>query len=269
MPAITASASGAVARWGGLLQVAKINGPILAIIAKAMNIQSTNRIGTGAMQRQALIFGATGAVGSELLKLCLDGDRYRRVIVIARRPTSLKHEKLLWIEAGFDTLNKLEPVSGLLDGDAFCCLGTTIKAAGSESAFRRVDYDYVLNAARYAKKCGVIQFSMVTATGANPASGMLYNRTKGEIEAAVIAENFPSLHIFRPSLLRGKRAEFRLKEEIANWVLFLMTPLFLVGLRRYKPVEISRVARALYLSADQDRPTGSPRIHESDEIQAY
>jgi uncharacterized protein YbjT (DUF2867 family) len=234
-----------------------------------MNIQSTNRIGTGAMQRQALVFGATGAVGSELLKLCLDGDRYRRVIVIARRPTSLKHEKLLWIEAGFDTLNKLEPVSGLLDGDAFCCLGTTIKAAGSESAFRRVDYDYVLNAARYAKKCGVIQFSMVTATGANPASGMLYNRTKGEIEAAVIAEDFPSLHIFRPSLLRGKRAEFRLKEEIANWVLFLMTPLFLVGLRRYKPVEISRVARALYLSSDQDRPTGSPRIHESDEIQSY
>jgi uncharacterized protein YbjT (DUF2867 family) len=181
----------------------------------------------------------------------------------------LKHEKLLWIEAGFDALNKLATGPGLLDGHAFCCLGTTIKAAGSASAFRRVDYDYVLNAARYAKKCGVIQFSMVTATGANPASRVLYSRTKGEIEAAVIAEDFPSLHIFRPSLLRGKRAEFRLKEEIANYVSFLMTPLFLVGLRRYKPVEISRVARAMYVSADQDLPTGSPCIHESEDIQSY
>ena len=234
-----------------------------------MNIPSTQHIATGATQRQALVFGATGAVGSELLKLCLDGDRYRRVIVIARRPTSLKHEKLLWIEAGFDALNKLATGPGLLDGHAFCCLGTTIKAAGSASAFRRVDYDYVLNAARYAKKCGVIQFSMVTATGANPASRVLYSRTKGEIEAAVIAEDFPSLHIFRPSLLRGKRAEFRLKEEIANYVSFLMTPLFLVGLRRYKPVEICRVARAMYVSADQDLPTGSPCIHESEDIQSY
>ena len=241
----------------------------MAIIATAMNIQPTQRNGTGAMQRQALIFGATGAVGSELLKLCLDGDRYPRVIVIARRPTSLKHDKLFWIEAEFDALNRLETISGLSDGDAYCCLGTTIRAAGSESAFRRVDYDYVLNAARFAKKCGVIQFSMVTAIGANPASGMLYSRTKGQIEAAVIAEEFPSLHIFRPSLLRGERAEFRLKEEVANCVSFLMTPLFLGGLRRYKPVEISSVARAMYLSADQDVPTDSPCIHESDEIQSY
>ena len=241
----------------------------MAIIATAMNIQPNQRMGTGAIQRQALLFGATGAVGSELLKLCLDGNRYQRIIVIARRHASLTHDKLLWIETGFDTLNKLEPVSGLSDGDAFCCLGTTIKAAGSKSAFRRVDYDYVLNAARYAKKCGVIQFSMVTATGANPASRVLYSRTKGEIEAAVIEENFPSLHIFRPSLLKGERAEFRLKEEIANYASLLMTPLFIVGLRRYKPVEISRVARAMYLSADQDLPTGSPCIHESEEIQSY
>lgn len=221
------------------------------------------------MQRQALIFGATGAVGSELLKLCLDGNRYRRIIVIARRPAAMKHDKLVWIEAGFETLGELEPVSGLSYGDAFCSLGTTIKAAGSESAFRRVDYDFVLNAAIYAKRCGVFQFGMVTATGANPASRLLYSRTKGEIETAVMAENFPSLHIFRPSLLKGERAEFRLKEELANCASFLMTPLFLGGLRRYKPIKVSRVARAMYVSADQVPPTGSPCIHESEEIQSY
>ena len=218
---------------------------------------------------EAIIFGATGAVGRELLKLCLDGNRYSRVTVIARRPASLTHEKLQWTMAEFDALDNLEPFSGLIDGDAYCCLGTTIKAAGSEEAFRRVDYDYVLNAARFAKKSGVTQFSLVTAIAANPESGMLYNRTKGEAEAAIVAEDFPTLNIFRPSLLKGKRAEFRLKEEIGNRLLFLMTPLFHVGLQRYKPVEISKLARALYVSADQNNKTISPRIFESDEIQAY
>jgi len=218
---------------------------------------------------EAIIFGATGAVGSELLKLCLDDNRYSRVTVIARKPVSLAHEKLQWITAGLDALDNLAAVSGLLDGDAFCCLGTTIKAAGSEEAFRRVDYDYALNAARFAKICGVTQFSLVTAIGSNPESGILYNRTKGEIEAAIIEEDFPTLNIFRPSLLKGERAEFRLKEEIANRLMALMTPLFHVGLQRYKPVEISTLARALYVNADQSNKTISPRIFESDEIQAY
>jgi len=221
------------------------------------------------MQRQALIFGATGAVGSELLTLCLDGNRYSRVTVVARKPTSLTHEKLQWTTAEFDALDNLAPVSGLVDGDAFCCLGTTIKTAGSEEAFRRVDYDYVLNAARFAKTNGVTQFSLVTALGANPESGMLYNRTKGEVEATIIAEAFPTLNIFRPSLLKGKRAEFRLKEDIANGLAFLMTPLFHLGLQRYKPVEIPTLARALYVSADQAIKSTAPRIFESDEIQGY
>ena len=221
------------------------------------------------MQRQALIFGATGAVGGELLKLCLEGDRYSRITVIARRTTSLEHEKLHWIEAEFDALDGLEPVSGLVNGDAYCCLGTTIKAAGSEAAFRRVDHDFVLNSARYAKRCGVRQFSMVSALGANPESSTLYNRTKGEVEAAVLAEDFPLLQVFRPSLLKGKRDELRLVEEIGNWASFLMTPLFHLGLRRYQPVEISKLARALYVSAGEDRSNGTHFVFESDEIQTY
>ncbi len=220
-------------------------------------------------KREAIIFGATGAVGSELLRLCLDGSRYSRVTVIARRPTSMTHEKLQWVPAEFNALEDLATISGLIDGDAYCCLGTTIKAAGSEEAFRRVDYHYVLNAARFAKQSGVTQFSLVTAIGANRDSGILYNRTKGEIEAAIIAMDFPSLNIFRPSLLKGKRAEFRLKEEIGNWLFLLMTPLFHFGLQRYKPVEISKLARALYVSADPEHKTISPRIFESEEIQAY
>jgi uncharacterized protein YbjT (DUF2867 family) len=221
------------------------------------------------MPRQALIFGATGAVGRELLELCLDGDRYSRVNVIARRPAPLEHEKLHWIEAEFDALHGLEPVSGMVGGDAYCCLGTTIKVAGSEAAFRRVDHDFVLNSARFAKECGARQFSMVSALGANAESSNLYNRTKGEVETAVAAEGFPSLRIFRPSLLKGERDEFRLGEKIGNGVSFLLTPLFHLGLRRYQPVEISKLARALYVSADDDRSNGALYVFESDEIQTY
>jgi len=219
------------------------------------------------MQRHALLFGATGAVGRELLRLCLEGDRYSRVTVIARRSAALKHEKLQWVEAEYDALDSLEPVDGMVDGDSYCCLGTTMKAAGSEANFRRVDYYFVLNAARFAKKCGVRQFSMVSALGANPKANGLYNRTKGEAEVAVIAEGFPTLQIFRPSLLKGERDEFRLVEEVGNWVSFLLTPLFHLGLRKYQPVEIPKLARAMYVSADEGKPNGDHWIVESDKIQ--
>lgn len=219
------------------------------------------------MTRQALIFGATGAVGRELLQLCLDGDRYSEIVVVARRPATLVHAKLCWIECEYDVLDKLDSIPGLAGGDAYCCLGTTIKAAGSEAAFRRVDYDYVVSAARFAKKCGVMHFCMVSALSANAKSNWLYNRTKGEVEAAVIAENFPSLHIFRPSLLKGKRAELRLGEEIGNWVSLLIQPVFYLGLRKYQPVRFEKLARALYNSSSEDRAAGVTRIYENDEIQ--
>jgi uncharacterized protein YbjT (DUF2867 family) len=176
---------------------------------------------------------------------------------------------LQWIESEFDALADLEPVIGLENGDAYCCLGTTIKATGSEAAFRRVDHDFVLNSARFAKKCGARQFSMVSALGANPESSTFYNRTKGEVEAAVVAEGFPALRIFRPSLLKGERDEFRLAEEVGNWVSFLLTPLFHLGLRKYQPVQISKLARAMYVSAEEDRTNGKHYVFESDEIQTY
>ena len=218
------------------------------------------------MQRQALIVGATGAVGSQLLSLCLDDKRYSLVTVVARRPAGQQHPKLRWIVSEFDALSELTPLPELAGGDAFCCLGTTIKAAGSAAAFRQVDYDFVLNAARFAKNCGVEHFGLVTAIGADSASRILYNRTKGDVEEAVANLSFPSLHIFRPSLLLGERREFRIKEEIGRWFSYLMTPLYYVGFGRYRPVKISRLADSILSSADQHRMTGSPRMFENNEI---
>jgi uncharacterized protein YbjT (DUF2867 family) len=227
------------------------------------------KIGLRAMNNQAVIFGATGVVGRQLLDLCLSGDKYEKVIVIARRPANVIHAKLSWIESEFDALNDLAPILGLADGDAYCCLGTTIKAAGSKEKFHQVDYDYVVNAARFAKICNVKNFSMVSAVGADTASRSFYNQTKGEVETAVIEENLPCLRIFRPSLLKGKRAEFRLVEEIGNFLSLLMTPLFYLGLRKYQPIEIEKLARAIYQTTADESISDSVRVYESDELQTY
>lgn len=221
------------------------------------------------MSKQAVIFGATGAVGSHLLKLCLGGDRYQKVIVVARRAPSFTHAKLDWIEIELEGLDDLAGITGLVGGDAYCCLGTTIKAAGSQKSFHQVDFDLVLKTARFAKKCGVMNFNMVSSIGADANSNNFYLRTKGEAEAAVIAENLPSLRIFRPSLLRGKRDDFRLKEELSNFVSLLMTPLFLFGLRKYQPIEIEKVARALYETAGEKSDADAVCIYESDSLQSY
>jgi len=221
------------------------------------------------MSKQAVIFGATGAVGSHLLKLCLGGDRYQKVIVVARRASSFTHAKLGWIEIELDELDALAAIAGLVDGDAYCCLGTTIKAAGSQERFHQVDFDLVLNTARFAKKCGVENFSMVSALGADAKSKNFYLRTKGEAEAAVIAQNLPFLRIFRPSLLKGKRDDFRLKEEIGNFASLLLTPIFHLGLRKYQPIEIEKVARALYETAATGSDADPVCIYESDRLQSY
>ena len=142
------------------------------------------------MAKQALIFGATGAVGRQLLDSCLNGNYYQQVTVIARRAVPFTHKKLNWIICDFSELNNLPMLNYLAGGDSYCCLGTTIKAAGSKEAFRQVDYDGVVAAAKVAKQAGVKNFSLVSAIGANANSGNFYSRIKGEVEAALIEEQF-------------------------------------------------------------------------------
>ena len=221
------------------------------------------------MNKQAILFGATGAVGRELLDLCLNGDRYAKVTVIARAAAPLSHPKLNWLQVDFEKLAELTPIPGLAGGDAFCCLGTTIKSAGSKENFRRVDFDYIHSAAKFSKHCSVRVFSMISAVGANARSNNLYSRTKGEVELAVIQQKLDHLRILRPSLLKGPRDEFRIKEEVGNLVSVLLTPIFHLGLRKYQPIEISELARTLYQSVNDEIPTGSVSLYKNVELLAY
>ena len=188
------------------------------------------------MPRTALLLGATGLVGRELLRLLLDDARVERLTVIARRPTGNTHPKL---DERILDLSEMQQHPDAFAAEAiFCTLGTTIRKAGSQEAFRVVDYDYPLMAARLGKQQGARHYLLVSALGANASSRIFYNRVKGEVERDLLALNYPRTTIARPSLLLGDREEFRLGERVFERLGWLMPP-------AYKPVHARDVAAAL------------------------
>lgn len=198
--------------------------------------------------RTALIAGASGLVGSHCLRELLANEKYGQVISIGRRPLDLEHPKLRNEVVDFNRLAERFPNQSL--NDVFCCLGTTIKKAGSQKKFREVDYTYVMNVARLAEKCGAQRLMLVSAIGADPDSSVFYSRTKGEVERDVRKLNIPVIHIFRPSLLLGDRKEFRLGEKIGSGLALLATPFLRGKLAKYHPVEGAMVARAMVSAAN-------------------
>jgi uncharacterized protein YbjT (DUF2867 family) len=198
-------------------------------------------------KRTAVLYGATGLIGKQLVRYLLESPEYSRVTAVVRRPLHLRHPNLQEVVADFD---QLEKYSDLMAGDdIFCCLGTTMRKAKTKEAFRRVDFDYPLQIARIAKRNGAQKFLLVSAIGANKHSPFFYNRVKGELEEKLAEIGFPQLLIFRPSLLLGDRKEFRLGEKSA----ILLSPilsLFLIGpLQKYRAIDAKQVAYAMYRSA--------------------
>jgi uncharacterized protein YbjT (DUF2867 family) len=212
------------------------------------------------LSRSALVAGATGLIGSHVLQLLLADDEWSRVVTVARRPIPQLHQKL---QQRVLDLGELETVSDLPHvDDVFCCLGTTIKQAGSQPAFRRVDHAFVLGIAHAGLHAGAKQFLLVSAIGADPASRVFYSRVKGETESAIRRLGFQSVQIFRPSLLLGERPEFRLGERIASLVAPLLSVLLIGRLRCYRPIRAQTVARAM-VNLAREAPRG-PNVFEYD-----
>jgi uncharacterized protein YbjT (DUF2867 family) len=167
------------------------------------------------------------------------------------------YDKLDQINFDYDN-----PTEATLQADeVFCCLGTTIKNAGSNAAFYKVDYEYVLNCATIAKKLGAQKFIFISAAGANIKSNIFYNKTKGQIEAALTAIGFNTLIILRPSLLLGKRNEYRMAENTAK--LFMTTFSFLIP-AKYKAIECKEVALAMLYLINNTDLTGVHIIENAD-----
>jgi uncharacterized protein YbjT (DUF2867 family) len=212
--------------------------------------------------KTALIAGATGLVGSSLVKLLADSDQYKTIHVVVRRPVESDSEKIVMHTANPDTIDQLI-IPEKID-HAFCALGTTIKKAKTKENFRKIDHDYVLDFAGKAFAFGAEKFLVVSSMGADIKSVFFYSRVKGEVEQALQQTGFRHLFIFRPSLLLGKRNEQRTGEEIAASVFRFIKPLMAGRLKKYSGIEASVVAEAMIKAALSE--TAPSRIFESDEI---
>lgn len=211
--------------------------------------------------RTALIAGASGLVGRAILQGLLADDSVAAVHALGRRDLPLQHPKLTQHRVDFSKASLALPRVG----EAFIALGTTIKVAGSQEAFRAVDFEAVLAVARTAKAAGATRLGVVSALGANPHSRVFYNRVKGEMEEALSALGFETLVIARPSFLIGDREALgqpeRRGEKLALDVSRWLAPLIP---HNYKPIDASRVARALLAAVPATR---GRRVLMSEEMQ--
>lgn len=209
-----------------------------------------------------LVAGASGLVGREVLQGLLADDSVAAIHTLGRRELPLRHPKLTQHIVDFRALPALPRVD-----EVFIALGTTIKVAGSQEAFRAVDFDAVVAVAKAAKAAGAIRLGVVSAMGASARSSVFYNRVKGEMENALSSLGFDTLVFARPSLLIGDRAALgqpvrggeEMGEKVARW----LGPLIPAN---YRPISVRAVARALVHAV---RETKGRRVILSGELQKF
>jgi uncharacterized protein YbjT (DUF2867 family) len=211
--------------------------------------------------KTALVIGATGLVGEETLKQLLQSADYTNVIALTRKPIDLKNAKLENQVVDFD---KPEQYNTIKADDVFCAMGTTIGKAGSQAAFKKVDFEIPLKVAEFALKNGATKFILVSSLGANARSGVFYSRTKGELEEALMKLKYKSLIILRPSILLGDRKEHRPGEEIGRFVAEKLPFLFSGPLAKYKGTPVGLLAGVMIKLANDNEP--GVRIVENEEI---
>lgn len=195
------------------------------------------------MSYKAIIIGASGLIGSELLKLMTEDDNFNEVVLITRRPLSTSHRKVRQIIISFDQLNE---ISTEISGDGiFSCLGSTKAKTPDAAEYRKIEYDYTLTIARLGLNNGVQQFHYVSSLGADSASSNSYLKLKGEVESALKTLSFNSLHIYRPSYLTGHRVEKRLDDKLMAPLMTVLNNFMIGSLSKYRSIPAAVVARAM------------------------
>ncbi len=211
-------------------------------------------------KRSALVIGATGLVGAKVVEKLLTSEKYTHIKVLVRKPLNISHSKLECIVFDFDKPD----ISLIKADDVFCCLGTTMKKAGSKAAFYKVDYTYPYQIAQMALTNGAKRFAIVTAMGANSKSLFYYNRVKGDIEEALKRLGYEAVLIFRPSLLLGNRSESRTGEKIGEALAKFFQGIIPI---KYRAIEAEKVAAAM-VSITASNVKGA-LVYESDLMQEF
>ena len=214
-------------------------------------------------RRTAIVVGASGLVGKQVLDILLADDYYRTVVSMTRREQDLQADRLMQYVLDYERLDEVEEL--IAATDIYCCLGTTMKKAGSKEAFRKVDHDYVLDIAKIARKNDAQQFLLVSSIGANAKSKNFYGSVKGEVEEGLKEIGFPKLHIFRPSVLTGDREESRPSEKMSATMGNILKPVLVGGFKKYRPISGRVVAKTMYEIAKKDRD--GVHVYESNQIQ--
>lgn len=213
--------------------------------------------------RRALITGASGLVGSCCQRRLLGSDNWDEVVSFVRRPSGTTHPRLREVLVDFNALGSL-PDDNYQAETAFCCLGSTLKKAGSLPAQRLVDVEYVSAFGKFSLQQGVRHFLVVSSLGADPESASAYLRMKGEMEHQLSELGFPIVDVFQPSLLLGDRLEARPAESIAQYLFRLVDPLLHLLLPKYRAIAADKVAAAMEALAEQPQP--GFHVHVSDRI---
>lgn len=214
------------------------------------------------MSKKAILIGATGLIGHNLLIKLLANENYKGVLVISRKALNINHPKLKVLIINFDELaNYASEING---DDVFCCLGTTIKQTPDLVSYRKIDYQYPLDVANIAFANGATAYHLVSSMGADVKSKLFYSRTKGEVERDLQKIPFLSIHIYRPSLLDGNRKEHRSAENIFIGLMRLINPILIGPLKKYRSIKIEKVADAMLIKGTANE-TGV-HIYASDQI---
>lgn len=216
------------------------------------------------MKKTALILGATGLTGTQLLKLLIDDNSYDKIKLFSRKKIEGLPSK---VQQFIGNIVELESFRPDFNADVvFCCIGTTLKKSPDKNVYRSIDYGIPAKAAQLSKENKIETFMVISALGANPDSALFYNKLKGEMEEKVLSYHIKNTFILQPSYIKGNRNENRPLERIYD-VLFPLISLFLVGkLKKYKTIKATDIADAMYNLAEL-----KPNIKkiESDQIKKY
>lgn len=214
------------------------------------------------MAYKAIIAGASGLIGSNLLTILLQKQQYSEVIVLVRKALPITHPKLEQLIINFDELDKYAPV---INGHVlFSCLGTTRAQTPDNHEYRKIDHDYPVKLAQLANSGGIKHFHLISAIGADRSSSNSYLKLKGEVEHDIEMVGIPILHIYRPAMLNGERNTSRPTEKLFNFIFDIVNPLLIGGLKKYRSIKAPVLAWAMYKKSLDDAE--GTFIHTTDKI---